>query len=497
MGIYKIPSQNLSFTVPDDGEVFRSSNDPYSIFKRVGNQIITVGLGSLGTQYLQSQGGVPMTRTQAGLSGSGPTNVYKMPDGSVVQIDKGVLESYGEKALTAQGVANIPTKNYNLADAQVAFSFTPSTNITDFKPSQVTQGEVITKAVNPNNPNAGGAVTSNLTGMIKAADTNLGDPNAINPNVSGVKNLNAAYSYAPSTEDTAKGQQAAVNLASQEVGRLSSQITSTPSIFQSGGNSGNASTPSSPATVTQADIDKLTAEVTAEIKTNPITGTFVNAGNTPEAIAYAMQSGDISGLVNQNGQPFTPQEQQDAYNAADAELADYYEKQKAKDTADAESAMADKQRAFQESLITSGESFSKDKTTLDQNAADQGVLFSGSRVQKEQSLQNAYNRDQASKQANLASDIGGTARNYQSAYGAGAANNLSSMYQAGSNIYNPKVATGGVSSGGLSSIYNPGQNNFGLGTVAAERATIANQNAKKKLTNTANKLLSTGYNNPL
>lgn len=258
----------------------------------------------------------------------------------------------------------------------------------------------------------------------------------------------------------------------------------------------NGGKPMTAAPKTDSNQPYTDQQYTDALNNHPIIKQYTQKGNTAEDLAYAAESGDLSKIVNQFGQPFSLQEQQDALAQAEKDTAAFYAAQKEKDTADVTAAMADKQRAYQESLVAGGEKFAADKTTLDQNAANQGVLFSGSRAQKEQQLQTAYERDQASKLAHLSSDIGSTARDYQYKYGNDSAGGLSSMYQAGSNVYNPKVATGGVSSGSLSSIYNPGAYNF-QGTDLAERKAAANKRAAGLLANRGNKLLSTGYNTQL
>jgi hypothetical protein len=93
-------------------------------------------------------------------------------------------------------------------------------------------------------------------------------------------------------------------------------------------------------------------------------------------------------------------------------------------------------------------------------------------------------------------DIGNTARDYQYKYGNTDANNLSNYYSLGSNVYNPSVATGGVRSGGLSSVYSTGNSNF-AGTRVGERASGANTFAANYLKNKSNKLQLGGYNTKL
>lgn len=216
--------------------------------------------------------------------------------------------------------------------------------------------------------------------------------------------------------------------------------------------------------------------------------------NSAEEIDYAVTTGDYSQLRNSYGQPFSVKEQQDALKQAKKLDEDFYRQQKEKETADAERSLAQKQADYQNYLLTSGERFQEDKTGLDQKAADQGVLFSGGRVQKQNSLQNKYAQEQAYRQETMGRDIASTASDYQYKYGNDAANSLSNYYKLGGNTYNPNVATGGVGSSGLSSVYKPSQYNY-AGTRIGEQMATANQRAARLLANKGNKLLATGYNN--
>lgn len=235
-------------------------------------------------------------------------------------------------------------------------------------------------------------------------------------------------------------------------------------------------------------------EYDASLNNHPIIKGAVAKGNTAEDLAYAASTGDFSGIVNQFGQPFSLEEQQEALRQGEEDNRLYYEALKQKETTDAELSLAKKQADYQNYLIESGNSFNKDKSTLDQTAANQGVLFSGGRAQKQRTLQKTYEQDQAYKQGVVGRDIAGIAQDYQYKYGNDAANGLSSSYNLGSNTYNPNVASGGVGSGGLSSIYNPGNYNY-QGTRVTERKADANKRAGGYLWNRGNKLLATGSSN--
>jgi hypothetical protein len=227
---------------------------------------------------------------------------------------------------------------------------------------------------------------------------------------------------------------------------------------------------------------------------HPIIQQYTAKGNTASDLEYASSTGDFSGLVNQFGMPFSIEDQQAAMKQAEDDNKLYYEALQSKDKADTEAQLAQKQADYQNYLLTSGQQFQEDKGKLDQTAADQGVLFSGMRKQKEQNLQKQYEQEQNYKLGSYGRDIGQTARDYQYAYGNDSANSLNKYYKLGGNTYNPNVATGGVGSSGLSNIYRTGNYNF-QGTTNVERKAQANKRAAGYLWNRGNKLLATGSGN--
>lgn len=236
---------------------------------------------------------------------------------------------------------------------------------------------------------------------------------------------------------------------------------------------------------TQAQVDAEYAAVAAAHPTLK--------GNTPEAITYATSTGDFSGLVNAQGQPFSSADQSAAVSRATADLSPYYQAEQKKETADTEAALAAKQAAYQKYLADQQTAFQTEKTTQDQNAANQGVLFSGGRVQKLKQLGDTYATNDAYKRTSVGADIGQTARDFGYKYGDTAASGLSSYYNLGGNTYNPNVATGGIGSSGLSSIYNANQGFQGTQINAAKAA--AQKRAAGLLANKGNKLTASGYVN--
>ena len=245
---------------------------------------------------------------------------------------------------------------------------------------------------------------------------------------------------------------------------------------------------------TQESVDSAYTGVDSPAANNPAINSLVNNGSTLEEVIAAFQSGDLSGITDSQGMPFSVEDQQKALADGEADNKLYYEALQSKETADAESAMAKQKADYQNYLITSGQQFEADKSQSDQTSANQGVLFSGGRVQKEKNLTRAYNQDQASALDTTSRNIGNTARDFQYKYGNDASNGLSSYYNLGGNTYNANVARGGVGSGDLSSVYNPSQYNY-QGTRNTERSANSNQRAAGYLWNKGNKLLASSYNN--
>lgn len=244
---------------------------------------------------------------------------------------------------------------------------------------------------------------------------------------------------------------------------------------------------------TEQDIDAQYME--AAVK-NPKVASLINGGDTAESIFAALQSGNLSGITNSQGMPFSVEEQQKAMERGRDDTKLYYEALQNKETASVEANLAQKQANYQDYLLNSGQQFEDDKLKADKSAADSGVLFSGSRFQKERKMQNAYNQDQQSQFGATSRDIGNTAQDFQYKYGNKAAGGLKDFFKLGANTYNAGVAKGGVGSSGISSIYNPAQSNY-QGTRNTERSTAVNQRAAGYLQNRGNKLLASGYNNKL
>ncbi len=239
--------------------------------------------------------------------------------------------------------------------------------------------------------------------------------------------------------------------------------------------------------------EAMNRSVATSLATNPNVSRMLGQNST-ESIVNAYMTGDWTGVADITGKPFSSDLQQQAVKQAEKALAPAFRAQVSQETAGVEDSLAGQQANYGQFLKNEADSFQEDKTALDQNAADQGVLFSGSRVQKENNLQKKYEDRQAYQQGVMERSIGGTARDFQYRYGDDAAKNLSSYYNTRGNQYNPNVARGGVSSGSLASIYDPRRFNFQGTAVTANKAATQTR-AASLLANRANKLTSTGYQN--
>lgn len=224
--------------------------------------------------------------------------------------------------------------------------------------------------------------------------------------------------------------------------------------------------------------------------------TTYGSGQDPASILNAYQTGNWSGVTSLTGKPFTDDQQQAAVAQAQAALQPGFQAQQDKDTADVSDTLKKTQEGFSDTEAAAAKNFSADKVSADQNAADNGVLFSGSRIQKQNDLRNSYQAADATNRRNAAESLASTTRGYQYAYGGDATKNLSSLYSLpGGNTYNASAAGGPVTrSSGLASAYDPSQYNF-QGTQKVANTTNVQTRAATLLANKANKLSLSGIGN--
>jgi len=238
----------------------------------------------------------------------------------------------------------------------------------------------------------------------------------------------------------------------------------------------------------------MNSAVSKSLSTNPATQSLVQQ-NSPDAILNAYMSGDWSGVNDVTGQPFAQDQIDDAVRRSEAVLAPAYKAQEAFDRANIESTLGGAQDQYNQFLQGEATDFKAEKEQQDQTAADQGVLFSGSRYQKLNNLSDKYEQRQANQLSTLGRQVGDTARNYQYKYGDQAAGKLSDYYNLGGQTYNANVAGGKVGNAStLSSVYNPSAYKF-QGTAPVANKANAQVRAAGLLANRANKLTPYGYKN--
>lgn len=236
----------------------------------------------------------------------------------------------------------------------------------------------------------------------------------------------------------------------------------------------------------------MSKAVASSLSKNKDVATYAGA-NDPLQILNAYTTGDWSGVVSLSGKPFTDEQQQAAVADATKALAPAYEAQQTFDTAGVEDTLRKNQEGLADFETDQARQFGKDKDALDQNAADNGVLFSGARIQKQRDLRTGYETAEQRAQRGAAENATETGRSFQYAYGNKPAASLSSYYQLpGASNYNAGVAHGAVTpSPTLSSAYDPSAYNF-QGTKPVAQKTAIQTRAASLLANKANKLTLSG-----
>jgi peptidoglycan hydrolase-like protein with peptidoglycan-binding domain len=211
-------------------------------------------------------------------------------------------------------------------------------------------------------------------------------------------------------------------------------------------------------------------------------------------------SGNISrreDIMNNAGQPVSDEDFKKRVEEEKVKLAPYFDANQRYDVASIENQLAQEQNNYQRYLDSSAASFGQAKDQADTGAANRGVLFSTSRQQDLQNLQNQYQADNEAKRDAYATNIKNQMMSLQQNWGQGAADstNLRNLAKLGTQDYNAFVPKGQVSSGSLSSVYNAGDYDFGSGQKRYEQETSAAERANNKLRNLSNQGSSTGYNN--
>ncbi len=236
----------------------------------------------------------------------------------------------------------------------------------------------------------------------------------------------------------------------------------------------------------------MNTAIAHQVSQNPAL-TPLLATNSADSIANAYATGDWSKVNNTTGKPFSDEEQQAALATATSALAPQYQEQAAYDTSKAEAELQGDQAANETFQNTQKGLFETDKTNLDQSAANNGVLFSGSRFQANNNLTKKYETASQQQQDQVGAKIAGTANDFAYKYGTPAASTLSQYYNLGGNRYNANVAKNGAQPGSkISSYFDPSTTNY-QGTAVNQNKANAQVRAASLLANKANKIVPLGY----
>jgi len=230
----------------------------------------------------------------------------------------------------------------------------------------------------------------------------------------------------------------------------------------------------------------MTNAVTTSVSSNPGMQRYLET-NSVENIVNGFFSNNLSSIVDITGQPFTKKQQRAAVAEAERVFNPGFKAQAAFDQSVVEDTLRGQQEDFGQFQQAEEQMFGDQKDQLDNSAADQGVLFSGSRLQKQNDLRNTFQDREAIQRGRTQDNIRTTARNNQFARGDKNARGLSDFYDLpGQSQFNAGVAGGQVSQSGLSSAYNPSEFNF-QGTRNVANTAAVQQRAANTLTNTARK----------
>jgi hypothetical protein len=245
--------------------------------------------------------------------------------------------------------------------------------------------------------------------------------------------------------------------------------------------------------MTPTQIQEFQKQIAEALAKNPDVIRY-GGTNSADAILNAYMTNDWSGVTTLTGTPFSRKQQQEAVTAAERALNPAYKAQEAYDTSVVTDSIDAERAGLEQFRDAEEQNFGIEKDNQDQSAADQGVLFSGSRFQKLNDLRETYQTRDAQNSAGAAGRIGTTARNFQYKYGDPAAKSIRSFYQMpGETSFNPNVAGGKVTpSTGSNSVYDPKRFKF-QGTAPVSQKAAVQTRAASLLGNRANKLSASGY----
>jgi CheY-like chemotaxis protein len=237
----------------------------------------------------------------------------------------------------------------------------------------------------------------------------------------------------------------------------------------------------------------MSAAVGTAVAANRDVARYAGASGA-DAIVNAYMTGDWSGVTDYTGKPFSDAQQQAAVREAERVLGPAFKAAESYDRAVVDDTLRQEGEAFQDFRRDEARDFRDAKQSLDQSAADQGVLFSGARLQKQNDLREIYSQREATQRRNVADRIASTARGYQYEHGNDAADRLSARYRLPvASRFDAGVAGGKVTPGRtLASAYDTGAYKFQGTKPVAQQAAVQTR-AAGQLAARANKLSLSGY----
>ncbi|MDE2133922.1 MAG: hypothetical protein KGJ49_04925 [Alphaproteobacteria bacterium] len=178
---YTIPGQNITFTIPANGQVFRTVGDTGdAVYARVGNQLYSLGFandvqtmtGVQAKQYVADH--IPASR-QGQVGNIDPNGVYVInASGLPQEMTYTDLRNLGQQNFAQQtGIQWSQLPTYNLGDVQSAFTHLGSSQphnvidpnfFTTITPPNAAAQQNYVQTVSPNNPQ--GAKVTTTTGQV-------------------------------------------------------------------------------------------------------------------------------------------------------------------------------------------------------------------------------------------------------------------------------------------------------------------------------------------
>lgn len=199
----------------------------------------------------------------------------------------------------------------------------------------------------------------------------------------------------------------------------------------------------------------------------------VNQGNDPTTSGGQLNPDELKDqMVAYLGREISQDEWDKIYNSYYENLAPEYKEYQDYDKSSLENQLGLQQRNFDRYTEGSANNFLQDKNENDVSSAQRGVLFSSSRQNDLNNLQNSYKSDLQAKQDSYETNMKNQLMDYQRTWGTGQMSPLSNYFKMGGQSYDAFTPGGKTQQTGLSSFYNPSSLKLS-GTRNQERTTTS------------------------